>query len=239
MPGTQGSTFASRVEAGWQYVVVGLLALITGATIIASLRRLAAPTAPVALFWATVGVGLFVILLHWPAVFRRLPVILRLAAYLGIAGYFAQVIVTTELMANAWRKTPAGAREYAEMERSAAEHAAYEAQQAAARDKQQQIERKRSDLQTSVAEYSAQVERCFNWRGRLPALEDAVKDALHDPASFEHVETAVILPDSENNDVRMTFRAKNGFGAVRTLGVVAFIVPDICEVRSIAEPQEL
>jgi len=55
----------------------------------------------------------------------------------------------------------------------------------------------------------------FGHDGRHRILAAFVKRRLHNPDSFEHVNTKVI-EDGENYIVRMTYRAENGFGAIRT-----------------------
>lgn len=53
-------------------------------------------------------------------------------------------------------------------------------------------------------------------------LQRYIKDTLHDPGSYKHVETSYkINADRKTYNVTTVFRAKNGFGAVRTNQVSA------------------
>ena len=60
------------------------------------------------------------------------------------------------------------------------------------------------------------------WDGSLPALVDYVKERLHNPDSFEHVETGFINK-TDYIQMKMIYRAENGFGAIRKSAIVAKI----------------
>lgn len=59
---------------------------------------------------------------------------------------------------------------------------------------------------------SSEVESLFSkWDGSLPELKEYVKENMHDPSSFEHVETGwKVLNDGLH--VRMRYRGNNAFG---------------------------
>jgi hypothetical protein len=218
---------------------IGLLVLIT----FLSIHQLDAPGAPVLLFWTMVGTGILVGLAHIPFSFHRWGKGGRLAAYVAILGYLVLWTFTLDRVRTAWERTPAGAAEAKQAEAEAAQQKAADDAQAAADRRQQEFQAKLREGQQVVAdlqEREDKLERCFTYFGhRLPALETAVKDSLHNPHSFEHVETVAIVPDDHHNDVAMTFRAENGFGALRTAIVKAAVVPETCEIQSIEDPEEL
>jgi len=65
------------------------------------------------------------------------------------------------------------------------------------------------------------IERQFsNWDGSHPAVVSAVKSAMHNPNSFDHVKTQFRETDSQLV-VYMTYRGTNAFGAVVTNQVIA------------------
>ncbi|MCK7494827.1 MAG: hypothetical protein MZW92_29730 [Comamonadaceae bacterium] len=70
--------------------------------------------------------------------------------------------------------------------------------------------------QEKMARRSADIQRQFSgWDGSHPAVEQAIKASLHNPASYEHVETR--YSDTGDSLVVVTkFRATNGFGAIVT-----------------------
>ena len=55
------------------------------------------------------------------------------------------------------------------------------------------------------------------WDGRHSAFANIVKARLRDPDSFEHVQTRVTSVNaSGRHSIRMTYRARNGFGGMNT-----------------------
>ena len=60
------------------------------------------------------------------------------------------------------------------------------------------------------------------WNNSNKELVTAVKAGMHDPKSFEHVETRS-KDDGDSFGILMTFRGTNGFGAVVTQQVTADI----------------
>lgn len=52
------------------------------------------------------------------------------------------------------------------------------------------------------------------WDGSCYPLVKYIKASLNDPSSFNHEQTLRGLPDNGSMQVKMTFRAKNGFGAL-------------------------
>jgi len=74
--------------------------------------------------------------------------------------------------------------------------------------------------------------RCFSsWDGSNSELVSTVKSEMHNPSSFEHVNTQ--LGGSDESDIRsfvMTFRGKNSFGATVTQKASAWIHIPTCEV---------
>ncbi len=88
-------------------------------------------------------------------------------------------------------------------------------------------------------EYEEKVEKfkkdCMNsLDGSHRKLKRLVKKNLHDPKSFEHIETVFGI----NNDkvkVVLKYRGKNGFGALVVGSVTAFVSLDNCEVLEIEQ----
>ncbi|HLS37942.1 MAG TPA: hypothetical protein VK023_06675 [Sphingobacterium bovisgrunnientis] len=54
------------------------------------------------------------------------------------------------------------------------------------------------------------------WDGSLPPLVDVVKEAMHDPDSYDHSRTTYIQTKNDSTDflISMEYRGKNAFGAV-------------------------
>lgn len=88
-------------------------------------------------------------------------------------------------------------------------------------------------------EYVAKLEDCFGtFNGdEMPKLTKAVKESLHNPESFEHIETKIALADVGATNVRMRFRGENGFSAIRTASVDAQVNPDDCSVIFVGKPE--
>jgi hypothetical protein len=145
-----------------------------------------------------------------------------------------------QAMQPVWEKTPEGAREaaeWAERERLAATERSKQQAEAARRESTARALEEAERLGDELEAMRRRLERCFTTFGhRLPALENPVKENLHNPRAFEHVETVLIVPDSARNNVAMTFRAENGFGAVRTATVKAQLIADDCSVQNIGNP---
>lgn len=215
-----------------QWAVACFFCLIALALLI-DLRKLGLPDAPVIMFWSTVAAMATLAVLHGPPVFFRLPRKGRLGAYAGILASFVLFGTYVQRMEPVWSKTPEGAQEMAE--RAAADTKA--AAEAAERQKTAHLQADMERLKAELKETMTKLESCFSWGHRLSALEDPVKEALHNPAAFEHVKTELIMPDTADDNVEMTFRAENAFGAIRTATVRAQLVADSCEVQNIGEPQ--
>jgi hypothetical protein len=136
-------------------------------------------------------------------------------------------------MEAAWERTPQGAKQ-------AAERAKQRAIEAAAQAERDETARQFAELEKVTQElkdYQRKAEACFSFGHRLPALEETVKTSLHNPDAFQHVETILTVPDESRNNVAMTFRAENGFGAIRTATVHAQLIADDCTIQNIGEPQ--
>ena len=234
--------FLRRLAEVWQWLVVLFFALIVVA-LLSDQSKLAAPSAPVVLFWTTIGAGALVILAHAPPLFMRLSANGKRGAYTAAFFYFLLHIITFSQVAAAWEKTPKGAAEAKQIEvankvaeAEVAHLGKIEAEAEARRQRDGAALREAEALQKQVEEIADKLEGCFTTFGhRLPALEKSIKDSVHNPDAFEHVETLAIAPDTERNNVAMKFRAENGFGAIR-LGVVkASVDPDTCDIISVGD----
>lgn len=67
----------------------------------------------------------------------------------------------------------------------------------------------------SIAKRKARIEKAFSaWDGSNRQLEEFVKNAMNDPASYEHDETIHRPIGQDTLFIMMSFRGKNGFGGV-------------------------
>ena len=233
----------ARIREGiarfFQWIVFGFAALLF-AICLGELNKLGIPGAPVNLMYGAITCTAVVAAAHFPPAFWRLPQIGRPIAYVALVavGYFA--VSTGISVQKAYEKTPEGRKELAEREKEVAASRAIAARRAAAeRKKAEMLARlaKAEATQRELAEINDKLQGCLNWRGRLPALEDPVRESLHNPSAFEHVRTEIIVPGVDRRNVAMVFRAENGFGALRTATVKAQLVPDNCAVQDIGEPE--
>lgn len=222
------------VPSDWQmllrWIVVTLILLGFMLPLIAQAWKLAVEGAPLILYCTTVAAVALLALLHAPQIFYRLPKPAVAGVYIGLLVGLMLTGYTLERLDLAFEKTPAGAVQ-------AAERVAREKAEAVEREVEAQ---RQSDLRQieKTQEAVDKLESCFTMFGhRLPDLEEHLRDTLHNPSSFEHIETISIVPDAEGNTVVMRFRAENGFGALRTAYVKARVVPDTCEIQSIGEPE--
>lgn len=223
-----------------QWIMTALLALDV-LLMLADVKKLGLPGAPVPLYCITIAAIALVTLLHSPPVFFRLPIRSRIFAYLGLIGAMALFSVYVGQMEPIWYRTPEGAKEAAAKAKEAAETAAREkaeAQAVAQREKDAQIFAEAEETGRQLEEMRKRLESCFSWGHQLPALTEAVEKSLHNPDSFEHVETILIVPDENRNNVVMKFRGQNGFGGIRTAIVKAQLVADGCIVQNIGVPTE-
>lgn len=78
-----------------------------------------------------------------------------------------------------------------------------------------ELERKANKSKKDQAERRKLVESQFGWDGSHFQLVQLVKKTMHDPSSFEHVETG-FRDDITSIFIEMKYRGKNGFGALRT-----------------------
>ena len=71
--------------------------------------------------------------------------------------------------------------------------------------------------QEELARHKENVKKQFDaWNGSHPTAVKAVKALMHNPDSFEHVETRYTLPTKNTTLIMMTYRGTNAFGAVVT-----------------------
>lgn len=206
--------------------VLLVVVLLTGG----SSMGIKAPGSPIVAFGIASALGLLLLLAHAPPVFFRLSKPLKNAVYLAIPLYIVFGMYVNSESYTAYKRTPEGK---AMVEQQAADEAR--------RVKEEMEERQRQDTDAAArkrereeAERDKALAACFSVFGnRIDSLEAAVKDSLHNPDSFEHVETSAIVPDLEGNNVMMEFRGENGFGGIRTATIRAKIDPSDCSTSSI------
>ncbi len=96
---------------------------------------------------------------------------------------------------------------------------AAESERQRAREAEAEAQRKQKAVQEAAAQKAAEKRQGFHclssWDGSHRAVKSAVEDMMRDPDSFEHVKT-LIAPVDENgqHELRMTYRARNGFGGM-------------------------
>lgn len=239
---TEKPTLAGRAWRTWQWVIAIPLSLLAVLAALTELEKLAAPEAPVTLYLAAVGLLLAIGILLSPPVFFRLPKIAKIAAYLGIIVAVLFWATALRKVQEAYARTPEGAR-------AAEERAAERGREREADRIKRQAEAKRDEATALLAKAEAegakieqimeQQNDCLNWRGQLGDLNDYVSESLHNPSSFEHIETTFIVPDEEQYNVLLKFRAENGFGALRSAFVRASMIPETCEILKVTDPTPL
>jgi hypothetical protein len=155
--------------------------------------------------------------------------------------FLALTVMTGIKATEEWRMTPVqiaqkrAAEQQQERERVAAEKrrrtqnleaealAKEQKARAAAIEKTQQEAREAEDKRTG--------RNCYYIGGSSPWFEKAVKGALNDPNSFEHVETRVGTEDERGmHTIVMTFRARNGFGGMLTKQAIGSFRSVDCQI---------
>jgi hypothetical protein len=219
-----------------QVVVVAFIGLLLLIGVSTSSHMLSAPDAPMLLFWGMISAGILLGLAHTPYAFHRWGDAIKAMAYVLLLLFMPFWFWTLNEVAVAWDKTPAGAAEAKQIAQGEQIEQAQERQER----EFEAAEREQDAARAQEAAARARLEHCFTYIGHhLPVLETVVRDSLHNPRSFEHVKTEVTDPRSAGYNVTMTFRAQNGFGAIRTLTVGARIDPNTCSVTDIQDqPQE-
>ena len=176
------------------------------------------------LFIAAVFAAFVAVALSPPVLFR-FPVKARLAIYALIIPAVVANIWTSTNVNEAYKRTPRGVLEA----KNDAAAEAYRLQSdniaKANRANLEFTENYRNNISAS----NQKIQECINWRGQVPALVEYVKSGLHNPDSFEHVQTGTIEP-GETIQVVMQYRGENGFGAIRTESVRAILSPKDCAV---------
>lgn len=105
--------------------------------------------------------------------------------------------------------------------------------------KEEELNKIDSAIAEGKKNYIEKLESCFGSfnSDEMPKLSEQVKASLHNPEAFEHIETSILSNETVTSNVRMRFRAENGFSAIRTASVDARIDPDDCSVVFIGEPE--
>lgn len=224
-----------------QWIVAGFFGLLALALTM-EIRKLGIPDAPVILFWSAMAVAIGLAVAHSPAVFFRLPGKAKVAPYLALLVWFVVFGTYAMQMQSAYERTPEGAREAAARKEQAAQDLVRDAQEAREAGEKARAEEslaEAAEVQKQLEQLTEKLEGCFSWGHQLSDLSEQVKGSLHNPKSFEHVSTELIVPDADRNNVVMTFRAENGFGAIRTAQVRAQLFAEDCTIGKVGEPQPM
>lgn len=238
----QGETPSGQPERSIIYVmvqwIVTVCLLFAIPAFFVNTRMLKAPGAPVELYWSVAAMAVVLTGLNAPPVFFRLKGLVRLAVhalvfvFLGLAG---QALGGVE---EAYRRTPEGKNEAIDnqvMQQMRAQEQA-EAQAESARQEKMLTEDAAREGRVQAARDA--LESCFSTFGhQIPKLTNAVEASLENPASFEHVKTEA-AEQAGGYNVIMTFRAENGFGAIRTATVPAKINTEDCSVENIGDARD-
>lgn len=192
------------------------------------------PGAPVAAYSIAMLAGVTLLIIHATPMFFRLSKVLKKAAYIAVPIYIGFGLYVISEANLAYENTPKGRALAKERDASAAVRIVVEAE-----DRQQaQVAAATLEKQKEKEDKKQQVASCFGLFGnRIATFEEAVKDSLHNPSSFEHMETTTIEPDAEGNNVAMIFRGENGYGGIRTAAILAKINPDGCLVEKIGQAE--
>lgn len=176
------------------------------------------------LFIASAFVAVVAIALSPPVLFR-LPVKARLAIYALIIPAVVTTTWTSMKVNEAYERSPAGILEAKNDAAAEALRLQNERKEEALRANLEMAENYRNNIAASKDKIAA----CINWRGQVPALTEYIKTRLHNPRSFEHVQTRAI-DLGEKVQIVMEYRGENGFGATRAESVAATISPVDCSV---------
>lgn len=212
--------FAGTVALWGLVAFTALCSLIVGLKFVRPL--LAAGISP-AVLWSYFGIAAVTALIFVPPLFARAVRAVRIGGAVGILA----IIAFSGFLQGEWEaRTPEGQNEHQREVAQAQVEAGnrIEAERALAN-----ATRLQGELDDMVADQRA-LRRC----GR--ALAAAVRGSLHNPRSFEHVDTEF---GTGSRNARLTFRAENGFGAIRTATVEAKIDPASCDIIAIDDPQTL
>jgi hypothetical protein len=87
----------------------------------------------------------------------------------------------------------------------------------------------------STDEPRATGEKCFSvWDGSNKALVENVKGALREPDSFEHIKTNAYYTDDKSRlSVKMSYRARNGFGGMNVEAASASVDVESCALADV------
>lgn len=89
----------------------------------------------------------------------------------------------------------------------------------------------RQRAEAEEAEKEAQIKCLSRYDGAVRSFASAVKNELREPDSFEHIQSLPMLVEPNGTQrVRMSFRARNGFGGMNVEIAEAVILHSDCEV---------
>lgn len=154
----------------------------------------------------------------------------------GVFGAFLTALISHALFMIEFEKTPNGIlwlEQQKELERKEKEKELERKEKKLEKIRKQEADELVAKFEKSSSGYRDTIESCINWRGQVPSLVRVVRENLHNPKSFEHVETT-FTGNSSNPVFRMVYRAENGYGALRTDEVRAIISYD-CSVLSLQD----
>ena len=199
---------------------VGFMALLGLVIFMARSRDLMRAGMDPVILWFFGGLLLVTAVIFTPPVFSRAARLTRMAGFVGLVA----AIIFSSVLQSKWQETPEGG---AELQREVAQTQIQAIRRMDAERELAEAAKLQVQLDSMVADQRA-LRRCGG------AFSAAVKSALHNPRSFEHVNTEF---GTGSRNASLTFRAENGFGAIRTATVEALLDPNTCEIIAIDEPQ--
>lgn len=231
LPTVPAPSLASKALHFLQWVMF-VLTLLLALSNLFHFEHRGLPGFPEVGFWIMIATSFLLALIHLPKLFFGLSRRWQIGAYIAILPVLAISGQVANQSFAAYHRTPEGAavkaKRVAEDARSAKD--------AAERAESKRILEAAATTQAKLQDYNDRLEGCFSSFGhRLAELETKVKETLHNPGAFEHIETIAIVPDEQGNNVGMRFRAENGFGTLRVATVKARIDANDCSVRGIGE----
>lgn len=233
-----------------QWLIFGVL-LVIALRFSNDIPKFRVSGSPQGLIIASWIVLVVLVLAYFPPVYVKFPRWAKMLIFVAFVAGLSLFDETIDLTQVAWRRSPEAVqlakaqavqaaidvKRAAEDEKQAAVQAAADAERDALQAKMEQAAESAAKLEATLKEEQDKLEGCFTFRHRLPALEDPVRESMHNPDAFGHVQTALIEPDFDHNNVAITFRAENGFGALRTATVKAKLSSEDCSVTNIGEPE--
>lgn len=163
-----------------------------------------------------------------PFVLRRVPKKKLKFVFLGVFGTLVTALISHSFFMNEFSKTSEGVVWFDRQQ----ELEKIENEKKLSAEREKESKKVIDEFNKNSNTIKNSLENCINWRGQVPSLVAIVKNNLHNPGSFDHISTT-FTGDLSNPVFVMTYRAENGYGAIRTDEVKAIIAYDDCSVKAL------